>query len=66
MDGATGPFPATPKLDFMEGFRYRNDMGATLAPDFFNFSPTAVMERNLVRDTGMFEWFGKGSSTASS
>jgi hypothetical protein len=61
VDGATAPFPATPKLDFMEGFRYRNDMGATLAPDFFkSFPPTAVMERNLVWDTGMFEWFGQG------
>ena len=45
----------------MEGFRYRNDMGATLAPDFFkSFPPSAVMERNLVWDTGMFEWFGQG------
>jgi hypothetical protein len=59
-DGATAPFPATPKLDFMEGFRYRNDMSATMAPDFFkSFPPSAIMERNLVWDTGMFEWFGQ-------
>jgi hypothetical protein len=60
VDGATAPFPATPKLDFMEGFRYRNDIGATLSPDFFkSFPPAAVMERNLVWDTGMFEMFGQ-------
>ena len=60
VDGATAPFPATPKSDFMEGFRYRNDIGATMAPDFFkSFPPTAVMERNLVWDTGMFEIFGQ-------
>jgi hypothetical protein len=60
VDGATAPFPATPKLDFMQGFRYRNDMGATMSPDFFkSFPPTAVMERNLVWDTGMFEAFAE-------
>ena len=60
VDGATAPFPTTPKLDFMEGFRYRNDIGATMSPDFFkSFSPTAIMERNLVWDTGMFEVFGQ-------
>jgi len=59
-DGATAPFPATPKLDFMQGFRYRNDIGATMSADFFkSFPPTAVMERNLVWDTGMFEMFGQ-------
>jgi hypothetical protein len=59
-DGATAPFPATPKLNFMQGFRYRNDIGATMSPDFFkSFPPTAVMERNLVWDTGMFEIFGQ-------
>jgi hypothetical protein len=60
VDGATAPFPATPKLDFMEGFRYRNDLGATMSADFFkSFPPSAIMERNLVWDTGMFEWFGQ-------
>jgi hypothetical protein len=60
VDGATAPFPATPKSDFMEGFRYRNDIGATMSPDFFkSFPPSAIMERNLVWDTGMFEMFGQ-------
>lgn len=58
--GDTTPFPAAEKLAFMEGFRYRNDMAATFAPDFFNsFPPSAVLERNLVWDTGMFELFGQ-------
>lgn len=59
-DGATPPFPAASKLDFMEGFRYRNDPAGTMSPDFFkSFPPSAVMERNLVWDTGMFEAFGQ-------
>jgi hypothetical protein len=58
--GATGPYPAPQKGDFMEGFRYKNDLGATMAPDFFKgFPPTAVMEKNLVWDTGMIEMFGQ-------
>jgi hypothetical protein len=60
VDGPAAPFPATPKLDFMQGFRYHNDMGATMSPDFFkSFPPSAVMERNLVWDTGMFEAFAE-------
>jgi hypothetical protein len=44
----------------MEGFRYKNDLGGTMHPDFFKgFPPTAVMERNLIWDTGMFELFGQ-------
>jgi hypothetical protein len=44
----------------MEGFRYRNDLGNTMSPDFFKaFPPTAVFERNLVWDTGMIEMFGQ-------
>jgi hypothetical protein len=44
----------------MEGFRYRNDITGTLQPGFFKtFPPTAVMERNLVWDTGMIELFGQ-------
>jgi hypothetical protein len=44
----------------MQGFRYRNDIGATMSADFFkSFPPTAVMERNLVWDTGMFEAFAE-------
>jgi hypothetical protein len=59
-NGATGPFPAAQKRDFMEGFRYKNDSANTLAPDFFKgFPATAVFERNLVWDTGMMEMFGQ-------
>ena len=59
-DGATGPFGTEQRRDFMEGFRYRNDVAATMAPDFFKtFPPSAVLERNLVWDTGMFEMFGQ-------
>lgn len=58
--GATAPFGAPQKRDFMEGFRYRNDLDSTLKPDFFKgFPPAAVMERNLVWDTGMIEKFGQ-------
>lgn len=58
--GPTAPFGAPQKADFMEGFRYRNDIAATMAPDFFKaFPPTAVMQRNLVWDTGMIEMFGQ-------
>lgn len=58
--GPTGPFPAPEKRAFMEGFRYRNDVAATMTPIFFqSFPPTAFMERNLVWDTAMFESFGQ-------
>lgn len=58
--GAAAPFAAPQKRDFMEGFHYRNDIDNTMAPDFFKgFPPTAVMERNLVWDTGMIEMFGQ-------
>jgi hypothetical protein len=58
--GATAPFDTPQKSDFMEGFRYRNDMASTMTPDFFKgFPPTAVMQRNLVWDTGMIEMFGQ-------
>lgn len=60
-DGASGPFGAPQKRGFMEGFRYVNDLGATMQPGFFKgFPPTAVFERNLVWDTGMMELFGQG------
>ena len=56
----SAPFPAAQKRDFMEGFRYRNDLGSTMRPDFFKgFLPTDVVERNLVWDTGMIEMFGQ-------
>lgn len=58
--GATGPFAAPQKAEFMEGFRYTNDPASTMGPDFFkSFPATAFMERNLVWDTGMFETFGQ-------
>jgi len=58
--GATAPFGAAQKRDFMEGFRYHNDIASTMKPDFFKgFPPTAVVERNLVWDTGMIEMFGQ-------
>jgi hypothetical protein len=59
-DGARAPYPSAQKRDFMEGFRYHNDLAATLKPEFFRaFPPTAVFERNLVWDTGMIEHFGQ-------
>ncbi|HEX4065202.1 MAG TPA: hypothetical protein VHZ09_04195 [Acidobacteriaceae bacterium] len=59
-DGPAAPFAAPQKRDFMEGFRYRDDLPGTMAPDFFkSFPAAAVLERNLVWDTGMFEWFGQ-------
>ncbi|HEX4007735.1 MAG TPA: hypothetical protein VHX60_16290 [Acidobacteriaceae bacterium] len=58
--GATAPFPLPQSQDYMEGFRYRDDLDATMQPDFFkSFPATAVLERNLVWDTGMFEMFGQ-------
>lgn len=58
--GSAAPFGAAEKRDFMEGFRYRNDLGSTMSPDFFkSFPPTAIQERNLVWDTGMIEMFGQ-------
>lgn len=60
VDGATAAFPPPPRRDFMEGFRYHNDMSETFKPGFFRgFPPTAVFERNLVWDTGMIEDFGQ-------
>jgi hypothetical protein len=59
-EGATAPFGTAQKRDFMEGFRYRNDLDSSFRPDFFKgFPPTAIMERNLVWDTGMIEMFGQ-------
>jgi hypothetical protein len=59
--GAAGSFGAPQKRDFMEGFRYHNALAGTMTPEFFKgFPPTAVMERNLVWDTGMIEYFGQG------
>jgi hypothetical protein len=59
-DGPTGPFTAEQKIAFMEGFRYRNDLASTLGPDFLKgFPAAAVVERNLVWDTGMIEYYGQ-------
>jgi hypothetical protein len=61
-DGATAPYAAPQKRDFMEGFRYRNDPASTVQPEFFKgFPAMAVLERNLVWDTGMMEYFGQNS-----
>jgi hypothetical protein len=58
--GAAAPFAPAQKREFMEGFRYRNDVASTMKPDFFKaFPPGAVFERNLVWDTGMIEMFGQ-------
>jgi hypothetical protein len=58
--GPTTAFPAAQKRDFMEGFRYHNDVGSTLKPDFFKVFPaTSVVERNLVWDTAMLEMYGQ-------
>ena len=58
--GATAAFPAGQKRDFMEGFHYRNDLVSTMKPGFFKgFPATAVVERNLVWDTGMIEMYGQ-------
>jgi hypothetical protein len=58
--GPDAPFQPAQKRDFMEGFRYRNDIDSTLKPDFFKgFPPTAIAERNLVWDTGMIEKYGQ-------
>jgi hypothetical protein len=60
-EGPSGPFGAAQRRDFMEGLRYRNDLGVTMQPQFFKtFPATAVFERNLVWDTGMIEMFGQG------
>jgi hypothetical protein len=59
-DGATAPFPAAQKQDFIEGFRYPAGSPDTLKPDFFkSFPASAVMERNLIWDTSMMESFGQ-------
>ena len=58
--GPNAAFSAAQKRDFMEGFHYHNDVDGTLKPDFFKgFPPTAVVERNLVWDTGMIEKYGQ-------
>jgi hypothetical protein len=58
--GSNAAFSVAQKRDFMEGFHYRNDVDSTLKPNFFKgFPSTAVVERNLVWDTGMIEKYGQ-------
>ncbi len=60
--GSSTAFGPVQKREFMEGFRYRNDLAGTMKAGFFkDFPPTAVFERNLVWDTGMIEHFGQSS-----
>jgi hypothetical protein len=60
-EGPSGPFGGAQKRTFMEGLRYRNDLGVTMQPEFFKtFPAAAVVERNLVWDSGMIELFGQG------
>jgi hypothetical protein len=59
-NGPTASFAEAQQRDFMNGFRYHNDLGSTMKPEFFKAFPlTAVFERNLVWDTGMIELFGQ-------
>jgi hypothetical protein len=58
--GASGPYGAAKKQDFMEGLRYQNDFATTMKPGFFkDFPPQAVIDRNLIWDAGMIEMFGQ-------
>lgn len=63
---AVGPGAALPAAEpraFMNGLKYRPDMPAETGPMsavfFKDFPPDAVVERNLVWDTLMFEGFGQ-------
>jgi hypothetical protein len=58
--GAEAPFHTAQTRGFMEGFEYHDDQGITFTPDFFkSFPVTAVIERNLIWDTGMLEAYGQ-------
>ena len=58
--GATASFDAPQRSDFMDGFRYRNDLATSMTPYFFKgFPPAAILQRNLVWDTAMIEMFGQ-------
>jgi hypothetical protein len=57
---AGGPFGPAQKREFMNGFQYDRKSSNLLVADFFKgFPEGAVMERNLVWDTVMFEAFGQ-------
>jgi hypothetical protein len=54
------PLGTAQKREFMNGFQYDRKSSDPMAPDFFKgFPDAAVMERNLVWDTVMFEGFGQ-------
>jgi hypothetical protein len=58
--GATASFGPARISELMQGLRYRNDLSVTMQPDFFkDFPAAAVLERNLIWDTGMIELFGQ-------
>lgn len=57
---AGGPLGPAQQREFMNGFQYDRKASNSLAPDFFKgFPDGTVMERNLVWDTAMFEYFGQ-------
>jgi hypothetical protein len=58
--GPTAEYGSKQKRDFMDDFQYANKLDETFKPEFFkDFPPAAVIERNLVWDTGMFEFFAQ-------
>jgi hypothetical protein len=63
-NGATEPFGPAQRREFMDGFRYRHDPKTfydSMQPDFFKgFPPNSIMERTLVWDQEMIEFFGQG------
>ena len=50
VDDPTAPFGPGQKRDFMEGFRYRNDLSATLEPDFFEVLLAELLDHAGVPD----------------
>jgi hypothetical protein len=58
-NGDEGLGPARER-EFMNGFQYQRNSFDPMSPDFFKgFPPAAVMERNLIWDTTMLEFFGQ-------
>lgn len=58
--GESTPYSEPQKREFMDGFRYHNDIDSTFAQGFFKaFPPMAFMEKNLVWDTAMIEMFAQ-------
>lgn len=55
-EGSDSAFSSPRKLPYLEGFHYPNNLQKTFASDFFQTFPSeAVLERNLIWDTGMLE-----------